>query len=148
VPLVLLERSWGAGFNGIYLVRFGFRMWEILIFKWFLQLKIQINSQKTRFWKEKSVEDLVTLRPTAQATLVQIISRVYVTCLCLGVEKQPMQPMRLLEWEPWIVLKIGSWDFSKNKIKLCNSFIGWLCLGVKKKIVINGIVWIGALNCF
>jgi len=27
VPLVLLERSWWAGFNGIYLVRFGFRMW-------------------------------------------------------------------------------------------------------------------------
>jgi hypothetical protein len=26
VPLVLLERSWWAGFNGIYLVRFGFRM--------------------------------------------------------------------------------------------------------------------------
>jgi hypothetical protein len=31
VPLVFLERSWWAGFNGIYLVRFGFRMWEILI---------------------------------------------------------------------------------------------------------------------
>ncbi len=31
VPLVLLERSWWAGFNGIYLVRFGFRMWQILI---------------------------------------------------------------------------------------------------------------------
>jgi hypothetical protein len=26
--------------------------------------------QKTRFWKENSVEDLVTLWPTAQATLV------------------------------------------------------------------------------
>jgi len=26
--------------------------------------------QKTRFWKEKSVEDMVTLGPTAQATLV------------------------------------------------------------------------------
>ncbi len=35
-------------------------MWEILIFKWFLLLKIQ----KTRFWKEKSVEDVVTLGPT------------------------------------------------------------------------------------
>ncbi len=33
VLLVLLERSWWAEFNGIYLVRFGFRMWEILIFK-------------------------------------------------------------------------------------------------------------------
>jgi len=28
VPLVLLERSQWAGFNGIYLVRFGFRMWD------------------------------------------------------------------------------------------------------------------------
>ncbi len=71
VPLVvLLERSWWAGFNGIYLVRYGIRMWEIFISKWFLPLKIQINSQKTRFWKEKSVEDMVTLGPTAQATLV------------------------------------------------------------------------------
>jgi hypothetical protein len=35
VPLVLLERSWWAGINGIYLVRFGFGMWEILILKWF-----------------------------------------------------------------------------------------------------------------
>jgi hypothetical protein len=31
-------------------------------------LKIQINSRKTRDWKEKSVEDIVTLEPTAQAT--------------------------------------------------------------------------------
>jgi hypothetical protein len=61
VPLVLLGRSWWAGFNGIYLLRWGFRMWEILIFKRFLSLKIQINSQKIRFWKEKSVEDVVTL---------------------------------------------------------------------------------------
>jgi len=28
--------------------------------------------QKTRFWKEKSVEDVVTLGATAQATLVDI----------------------------------------------------------------------------
>ncbi len=70
VPLVLLERSWWAQFHGIYLVRFGFRLWEILIFKWFMLLKIQINPQKTRFWKEKIVEDVVTLGSMAQATLV------------------------------------------------------------------------------
>jgi hypothetical protein len=70
VSLVLLERSWWARFNGIYLVRFEFRMWEILISKWFLLLKIQINSKKNRFWKEKSVEGVVTLGPTAQTTLV------------------------------------------------------------------------------
>jgi hypothetical protein len=61
VPLVFLERSWWVGFNGIYLVRFGFKMWEILIFKWFLLLKIQIKFYKIRFWKEKSVENMVTL---------------------------------------------------------------------------------------
>jgi hypothetical protein len=32
--------------------------------------------QKTRFWKEKSLEDVVTLGPMAQATLVDIISMV------------------------------------------------------------------------
>ncbi len=74
VPVMLLERSWWVGFNGIYLVRFGFRMWEIWILKWFLQLKIQKKSKKTRFWKEKSVEDVLTLGPTAQATLVFIKS--------------------------------------------------------------------------
>jgi hypothetical protein len=63
VPLVLLERSWRVGFNGIYLIRFGFRMWEILIFEWFLSLKIQINSKKPCFWRKKSVEDVVRLGP-------------------------------------------------------------------------------------
>jgi hypothetical protein len=29
-----------------------------------------INFQKTKFWKEKSVKDAVTLGPMAQATLV------------------------------------------------------------------------------
>jgi hypothetical protein len=29
--------------------------------------------QKNMFWKERSVEDMVTLRPKAQATLVNII---------------------------------------------------------------------------
>jgi hypothetical protein len=52
VPLVLLEGSWWAGFNGIYLLRFEFRMWEILIFKWFLLLKIQINSRKPGFGRK------------------------------------------------------------------------------------------------
>jgi hypothetical protein len=44
-------------------------MREILISKWFLLLKIQMNSKK-RFWKENSVEGVATLGPTAQATLV------------------------------------------------------------------------------
>ncbi len=57
----------------MYLARFGFRMSEILILKWFLSLKIQINSKKTRFWKEKSVENVVILGPMAEATLVCVI---------------------------------------------------------------------------
>ncbi len=52
VPLMLLERSWWAAFNGIYLVRFGFRMWDILIFKWFLSLKIQIKFKKPGFGRK------------------------------------------------------------------------------------------------
>jgi hypothetical protein len=52
---VLLERSWWAGFYGIYLVRFGSRTWEILIFKWFLPLKIQINSKKPGFGRRNQL---------------------------------------------------------------------------------------------
>jgi hypothetical protein len=76
----LLKRSWWAGFNGIYLVRFGFRLWEMMIFKWFLPLKIQINSKK-------SVEDVVTLGPMAQATLVPIIYMLYIYWVALWTIK-------------------------------------------------------------
>jgi hypothetical protein len=62
VPLVLLERSRWFRFNGIYVVRFGLGMWEIWNFQWFLSLKIQVIFIKTRFWKEKSVENMVTLK--------------------------------------------------------------------------------------
>jgi hypothetical protein len=43
---MLLQRSWSAGFNGIYFISSGVRMWEILKFEWFLSLKIQINYKK------------------------------------------------------------------------------------------------------
>jgi hypothetical protein len=42
------------------------------------------NSNKfheTRFWKEKSVENVVTLGPTAQATLVLIEAEIWDTVL-------------------------------------------------------------------
>jgi hypothetical protein len=55
VLLMLLEKSWWAGFNGIYLVRFGFKMWEILILKWFIPLKIQINSKKPGFERKNQL---------------------------------------------------------------------------------------------
>jgi hypothetical protein len=55
VPLVLLERSWWAGFNGIYLVRVGYsecgRYWFFL--KWFLAAENSNKFQKTRFRKGK-----------------------------------------------------------------------------------------------
>jgi len=60
VHLVLLERSWWAGFNGIYLVRIGFKMWEILIFKWFLPLKIQINFKKPSFGRKNQLRTWYT----------------------------------------------------------------------------------------
>jgi hypothetical protein len=43
-------------------------------FKVIFDIEIQINSQKTRFWKEKSV-DVVTLGPTTQAKLMLIIQQ-------------------------------------------------------------------------
>jgi hypothetical protein len=55
VPLVLLERSWWAEFNDFFWIRFGFRMWEILIFKWLLSLKIQINSKKPGFGRKNQL---------------------------------------------------------------------------------------------
>ncbi len=43
-------------FNGIYLVRFGFRMWEILNCKWFsLSLKIQTNLRKPGFARKNQL---------------------------------------------------------------------------------------------
>jgi hypothetical protein len=45
-------------------------MWETLILKWFLPLKIQLNFKKP-------VEDVVTLGPMAQATLVMFELSMY-----------------------------------------------------------------------
>jgi hypothetical protein len=42
--------------------------------KWFMLLKIQIISKKTRFWKEKSVEDVVTLGPTSLYFISLVLS--------------------------------------------------------------------------
>ncbi len=52
VPLVLLERFWWAGFSEIHLVGFGFKMWKILIFQWFMLLKIHISSKKPSFGRK------------------------------------------------------------------------------------------------
>jgi hypothetical protein len=49
VPGVLVGRSWWVGFNGIYLIKFGSRMWEILILKWL------INSKKPGFGRKNQL---------------------------------------------------------------------------------------------
>ncbi len=70
MPLVLLERSWWAGFNWIY---FGIQnVRKIFDFELISAIeKIQINSKKSGFAKEKSVEDVIKLEPMAHATLQQ-----------------------------------------------------------------------------
>ncbi len=67
MPLVFLERSWWAGFNGIYMV---IQNVENIDFKVISAAEDSNKLKKTRFQKEKSVEDALTLGPTAQTTLV------------------------------------------------------------------------------
>jgi hypothetical protein len=55
VPLMLLQRSWWAGFNGIYLVRFGFRMCQILILKWFCSWKLKWIPKKPGFGRKNQL---------------------------------------------------------------------------------------------
>jgi hypothetical protein len=55
VALVLVERYWRAGFNGIYLVRFYAECGRYWFFKWFLLLKIQINSKKPGFERKNQL---------------------------------------------------------------------------------------------
>jgi hypothetical protein len=45
-------------------------MWEILILKVISAAENSNKFQNTRFWKEKSVEVMITLGPMAHATLV------------------------------------------------------------------------------
>jgi len=42
-------------FNGIYLVRFEFRIWDILILNNFLLMKFQINSKQPSFGKKNQL---------------------------------------------------------------------------------------------
>ncbi len=65
MPLVLLERSWLAGFNGIYLGKIWIQNVGDIDFKVISVAENSNKFPKTRFWKEKSVEDEVTLAPTA-----------------------------------------------------------------------------------
>jgi hypothetical protein len=50
-------------------------MWEILIFGMTSTTKTSNKILKTRFSKEKSIEDVVTLGPMAKATLMKVIQR-------------------------------------------------------------------------
>jgi hypothetical protein len=66
----------GKIFNGIYLVTFWIQNVRAIDFSVISATENSNKLQKTRFWKEKSVEDMVTLGPTAQATLVTITKEV------------------------------------------------------------------------
>jgi hypothetical protein len=102
-----------------FILSIGFRMWEILIFKWFLPLKIQINSKKPGLAKKKSVEDVVTLVPTApQATLVK-----YEKTTCGSTDKGLPKPttttwtkyafqFKYAHWQPQS--KWWYWDLRKT----------------------------------
>ncbi len=124
MALVLLERSWWAGFNRIYLLRLGFKMREILIFNWLLPNSNKF--QKTKFWKEKSVEDVVTLGPMAQATLVRCK-------LAQSPMKKKLTSFRI----PICVLSPKSKDFS-NKLE-CTWFFDQIVSSVCLKL--SRIVW-------
>ncbi len=47
-------------------------MWEILILKVISDGENSNEFQETRFWKEKSVEDVVTLGPTATLVTMKV----------------------------------------------------------------------------
>ncbi len=67
VGKILMSRIWWNLFGKIWIQNVGDIDFEVIF--------VAENSnkfQKTRLWKEKSVEDVVTLGPMAQATLVFI----------------------------------------------------------------------------
>jgi hypothetical protein len=68
--------------KGIYLVKIWIQnVGAILIFKVISATeKIQINSKEPGFGRKKSVENVVTLGPTAQATLVALSSVMMLLC--------------------------------------------------------------------
>ncbi len=53
VHLVLMERSWWAGFNGIHLIRLGFRMWEMFDFSVISAAENSNEFQKTQVLEGK-----------------------------------------------------------------------------------------------
>jgi len=61
VPLVSLERSWWAGFNGIYFTRFEFRIVGDIDCRMISAAENSNKFQKIRFWKEKAVQKVATL---------------------------------------------------------------------------------------
>jgi hypothetical protein len=91
-------------FNRIYLVRFGFRVWEILIFKIiFLLLKIQNKFQKTRFWKENSVQaPFPFIFVGCSKKIANIHCKTMFTCwvslFCNGFTLGPMAQRATLVW--------------------------------------------------
>jgi hypothetical protein len=71
VRKILMNRNLWNLFGKIWIQNVG-----VIDFKVISVAENSNKFQKTRFWKEKSVEDMVTRGPTAQATLVSLNVRV------------------------------------------------------------------------
>jgi hypothetical protein len=70
---MLLESPWQIRYNRVYSTTFKTKVWKMLIFKWFLLLKIQTNC-KNWVWKEKSIEPSMCFHMWTNniATLIRI----------------------------------------------------------------------------
>jgi hypothetical protein len=127
VHLVLLERSWRAGSDGIYLIRFGSRMWEILIFKWVLLLKIQMNSKKPGFGRKNQLRTLEGLpfNCTIQAwfpfifgcskigyTHCKTMFTCWVSLFCKRFTLGPMAQATLVSYDLHILVRMQNLIFS------------------------------------
>jgi hypothetical protein len=102
----------------------------MLISKSFLLLKIQTNSKKRGFRKEKSVENVVTLGPTAQATIVMMGDQQWCNHQLLALYPLPCCTFRrCLLVEETTSLKEG-----KPTIRILHQFFGRLHSPQLKKI--------------
>jgi hypothetical protein len=83
------------------LVRFGFRRWEIIDFK---AISAAENSnkfqRKPRFWKEKSVEAVVTLGANGTGHTSHIEKEIDTTLLILGFENMLFYKVNSLNPKP------------------------------------------------
>jgi hypothetical protein len=74
---MLLEESQGTKFHGIYFVRFGLKLGEIMNFKWFLSLKIQRNHKKLSIGRKNQLRTWPHL-PNMLVTVMELLHNVQI----------------------------------------------------------------------